>query len=215
MHQGPDPPPNTLLTVDLPHCRPPHSPWTCPTTEHPTHHRPAPPRNTLFIVDLLHRRTQYSPWTFANVERQTHRGPAPSRNILLPEDLPHHGTPYSQWTCPKTAHPTHLGLPHLEHPTHSTEEDLWKKLHLMAQQQTPKTWTLRLIGWNGLGVKSVKIIFKGRWKSKAKQNSSFRRGDTKLKDHICLCMKVGCKTFFIPVSLIWDQIEYSKKKSQG
>ena len=60
-HRGPAPAPNTLLTVDLPHCRTFYSLWTCRTAEHPSHLGPSPTRNTLLIVDLPHRGTPYSP----------------------------------------------------------------------------------------------------------------------------------------------------------
>ena len=108
-----------------------YSPWTCPITEHLTHHGPAPPwntllsvdlphrgrpkypwtfplRNSLIIVVLPHRGIRYPPWTVPPAEHPTHRGPFPMQSTLLNSDFPHRITCYSPLTYPTAEHPSHL-----------------------------------------------------------------------------------------------------------
>ena len=104
-HREPAPLRKTLLTVDLPHCGTPHSPWTFNIAKHPTHCGLASQGNTLLTfdlptVDLQHCKTPFSLWTCPTVEFPIHCGPAPPRNTLLTFDLPQ-----------------------MEHPTHSRQED--------------------------------------------------------------------------------------------
>ena len=101
---------NTQLTVILPHCGTPYSPWTCWRAEHLTYCGSAQPRNTQLTMDLTHHRTPYSEWTCPTAkypahcgpappgEHPTHIGPAPPRNSLLSVELPHRRSPYSQCT---------------------------------------------------------------------------------------------------------------------
>ena len=112
-----------------------YSQRTCPTAEHTTHHEPVPSQNTL----LPHHGTPYSSWTCPTTEYPTDLGHSLPRTTLCTMQLSHRGTPYSPRTCLTAENPTHcrpapprntlltLALPHVEHQTHSTEEDLKKK----------------------------------------------------------------------------------------
>ena len=95
VEQGPPPPPppQLLLTAGrknhswiVPPVKNPHTLWTCPTAEHPTHRGPAPPSSTLLTVNLPQRRIPYSQWNCqtadpprpcTTAEHHTHHGPAP------------------------------------------------------------------------------------------------------------------------------------------
>ena len=58
-------PRNTLLTVDLTHCRTPYSPWTCATREHPNYWGPPQLQNTLLTFDLsLEKHWRFSDFAF-------------------------------------------------------------------------------------------------------------------------------------------------------
>ena len=68
-------PGNTLIIKNLPHCKTPYSPWTCPTAKHPTHRGPASLENTLLTTAC------------PTAEHPTHCWPAPPQNTLLTLDL--------------------------------------------------------------------------------------------------------------------------------
>ena len=87
--------------------------------------------------------------------------------------------PCFQSTCPIAELLTRLGpnllrknilsvdFPHMEHPTHWTEEDLEKKMHLVTQEQQTTTHTThrhhKLKDWIGIEADSVKCCSKKLW----------------------------------------------------